>query len=181
MEIHYLDADYAPRTEIVTLNGTTPVNTAATDIFRVNFVHSQEVGSGGVPVGDVSLQSTDGAVTYSVIKAGFNVARQAVYTVPDGVNGYINHWQASSGAASGTHFTQITLRATQHLGSVLPGVFLIVDEIGSLNSSESINFPTPIRIPARTDVKISAISDAPNANVTALGAIMGWFEADVPA
>lgn len=120
VHIHYLDSNYVPHEEIVNLNGLTPVNTVATDIFRVNYMHSQEVGSLAVAAGNVSLQNIGGTVTYSVNQAGFNVARQAIYTVPDGVNGYISHWQASSGATTGTHFTQITLRATQHLGESLP-------------------------------------------------------------
>lgn len=32
--------------------------------------------------------------------------------------------------------------------------------------------PIPVFIPEKTDVKMSAISDASNANVTAIGAIM---------
>src|SRR5512135_2461251 len=49
--IHYLDTNYADRFEIVTLNGVTPVNTVATNILRINGVHSQTVGTGGVAAG----------------------------------------------------------------------------------------------------------------------------------
>lgn len=90
--------------------------------------------------------------------------------------GYVSHWQASSGTTTGTHFTQVSLRATAHDGVLLPGVFLIVDEVGTLNGGENINLPIPIRIPATADVKLSAISDAANANAVVMGAIMGWFE-----
>lgn len=174
--IHYLDADYAVKVETVTLNGATPVNTVATDIFRINGVHAVAVGSGGVAAGNISI--TNGGVTYAYISAGNNTARQAIYTVPAGVTGYISHWQASSGS-TGAHFCQIMLNATTHDNVLWDGVFLVQDEVGTQNSSESITFPTPIPIPATTDVKLSCISDGATANVIALGAIMGWFESSI--
>jgi hypothetical protein len=171
--IHYLDASYKPQIALVTLNGLTPVLTTETDILRINGVHSIAVGSAGSPVGNISIAA--GGVTYAYMVAGFNTARQAFYTVPDGYWGYINHWQQSSGS-TGNHFCQTILQATTHDGAQWPGIFLIQDEAGSQNGGCSIDFPIPIPIPPRTDVKISAVADAANANVIALGAIMGWFE-----
>lgn len=176
IHIHYLDSNYAVHTETVNMNGTTPVSTVATDIFRINAMHAYQVGSGGVAAGNISLTNTGATVTYAYLTAGMNWARQAIYTVPAGVTGYITHWQASSGSASGNHFTQISLRATCHQGVLLPGVFLLIDEVGTQDGGDTVNYDIPIRIPAMSDVKISAISDTSNANVTALGAIMGFFE-----
>jgi len=174
--LHYLDNAYAVKTEIVSLNGTTPVNTVATNILRINNFHSYQVGSGGVAAGAITLKNTGATVTYSLINTGLNASRQAIYTVPAGVTGYITHWQASSGAASGTHFTPIYLRSTSHEGTLLPGVFLLVDEIGTQNNGYAITLPIPVRIPALADVKMSAVSDGASANVQVMGAIMGWFE-----
>lgn len=145
------------------------------NILRVNGVHAIEVGSGGVAAGNISVTAVGGAVTYGYISIGSNTARQAVYTVPNGYNGYISHWQASSGSA-GNHFAQTSLVATTHDGRLWPGVFLMQDELGTQNGGDNVNFPTPILIPSRSDVKLNAVSDAANANVTTLGAIMGWFE-----
>lgn len=171
--IHYLDSRYRPQIAIVTLNGLTPVLTTETDILRINGVHAIAVGSGDKPAGNISV--TAGGVTYAFIGAGYNTARQAIYTVPDGYWGYINHWQHSSGS-TGNHFCQMILQATTHDGVLWPGVFLVQDEAGSQNGGGSIDLPIPIPIPPRCDVKLSAISDAGAANVIALGAIMGWFE-----
>jgi hypothetical protein len=174
--VHYLDDAYAVQTIIVTLNGTTPVNTLPVNILRINAFHCGSNGSTGAAAGNISITSVGGATTYGYIVSGENTARQAIYTVPAGVSGYISHWQASSGSASGTHFTQIAIKATSHEGVLLPGVFLLVDEIGTLNGEGNINLPIPIRIPGMADVKMDAISDAANANAIANGAIMGWFE-----
>lgn len=173
--IHYLDNSYAAKTEIVSLNGIAPVNTVATNILRINGVHATQVGTGGISAGNIAITNTAQTITYALISAGRNTARQAIYTVPAGVTGYIDHWQASSGS-SGNHFCQITLRATTHDNVLYPGVFLIQDEVGTENNGQPIEFPIPIPIPATADVKLSAISDSAAANVIALGAIMGWFE-----
>ena len=178
VRIHYLDDNYDTQEEEVTLNGTTPVNTVATNILRINIVHASEVGSNQVSVGNISVKNTGNTITYSYLAAGWNISRQAVYTIPRGVTGYITHWQASSGS-TGNHFCTTTVRATTHDGEQFPGVFLVQDETGTQNGGISINFPTPIPIMERSDVKISAISDAVNANVIAIGAIMGYFETNI--
>lgn len=174
--VHYLDNAYAVHTETVTLNGLTPVNTVATNILRINGFHCIQVGTGTTAAGNISLKNTGATVTYAYISAGFDTARQAIYTVPAGVWGYISHWQASSGAASGSHFTQVAMRSTSHDGAVVGNVFLLIDEVGTLNNGLEITLPTPIRIAPMSDVKMSAISDAANANAVVSGAIMGWFE-----
>lgn len=173
VRIHYLDHNYQPQTTDVTLNGLTPVLTTPTDILRVNGLHAIAVGSNVIAVGNISL--TNNGTTYGFITAGDNTARQAIFTVPDGVWGYIDHWQASSGS-SGNHFCQTILAATTHDGVIFPGVFLLQDEQGTQNNGTVIQFPIPIPIPPKTDVRIAAIGDGNASNITALGAIMGWFE-----
>ncbi len=175
MLLHYLDANYVPKTALLEINGTTGVVTVPTDIFRVNGLHATGVGTNQEAVGVISLTNLAGTVTYALINPGENTARQCIFTVPAGVVGYINHWQQSSGS-TGNHFCQIILDATCHDGVVYPGVFLVQDEAGSQNGGHTVDFPIPIPIPGKSDVKLRAISDASNANVTALGAIMGWFE-----
>ena len=176
VHVHYLDANYAIQNEVLNLNGVTPVNMVATNVLRINGMHSVQVGTGGTSAGAISLTNLASTVTYGFIALGDNTARQAIYTVPAGYTGYINHWQGSSGAATGTHFTQIELRATTHDGSLWPGVFLLQDNIGTLNGGQNISFPIPIPIPALADVKLSAVSDAGAAHAIVLGSIMGWFE-----
>lgn len=175
LHIHYLDTNYKTQEESITLNGTTPVNTVATNIYRINNMHAETVGSSGYAVGNVSLTNTGGTVTYGIIMAGSNSSHSAIYTVPAGVTGYISHWQASSGS-TGNHFCQIEVLATCHDDVIWPGTFLTQDIQGTQNGGVSIEFPIPIPIPEKTDVKMRAISDAANAGVNALGAIMGWFE-----
>lgn len=178
MHIHYLDSNYLPKEETITMNGTTPVNTVATDIFRINAMHVVSKGSSLTAVGAISLTNLAGTVTYAYQEANTNSSRQAVFTVPAGVTGYITHWQASSGS-TGNHFCQIRLAATSMDGTSYPDVMLVQDEQGTQNGGIAITFPTPLPIPAKTDVELFAISDNPNANVIAMGSIMGFFENNV--
>ena len=62
--MRYLDGDLLERVEVLTLNGTTTVLTAATDVRAITNVYAK----GGPVVGTVSL--TNGGVTYALIPAG---------------------------------------------------------------------------------------------------------------
>lgn len=175
--VHALDSNYNPVDFTIALNGTTPVLTTQVNLFRINGIHAATVGSvSGVAAGDVSITNVGGTVTYGRIITGNNTARQAIFTIPAGKTGYLTHWQGSSGSATGTHFTQIAIRATQHIGIRLPGVFLGIDEQGTLNGGISVNYPIPIKFPEKTDIKMSVISDAANAAVISMGAMFGWIE-----
>lgn len=176
VSIDWLDSDYNLHVSDIVLNWTTPV-TISTGILRINYLHATAVGSSNFAVGDIKITSVWWGVTYSVIKAGYNTARQAIATIPAWVTGYLSHWQSSSGANSGSHFTGMSVTMTAITWVSYPWVFLVVDETGTLNSWHAITFPIPVRIPEKTDIKMIAVSDASNANVTGLWALMWWFEA----
>lgn len=176
ISITYLDNLYNRQVEEVTLNGTTPVLTVATNILRINSTHSVAVGTNRTAVGNVSVQAVGGATTYAFITSGGNYARQAVYTVPEGGTAYVAQWQLSSGSSSGTHFTEVALVATCHDGQYIPGVFIVQDEHGCLNGGDIVNYPILIPLPQFTDIRVRAISDASNANVTAMSGAFGFFD-----
>lgn len=154
IDVHGLDANYNEIEETVTLNGTTPV-ALSRSFLRVFAVHTRTVGSNGVAVGTVSIQGTGGGTEYNRIAAGGNMSLQCVYTVPAGHAAYITAWRASATSAA-----QVVcrLRATSspYDNERLPGVFLFQDTIIA-NVSNPAVFQTPLRIPAKTDIKVSGI------------------------
>lgn len=173
VRLYYLDTNFIEREEIITLNGTTPVLTTATNIYRVNKMHAKTAGSGTVAAGVISLQAVGGATTYSLIPSGRNFARQAIYTVPAGKFLRIEHWQISSGS-TGAHFTQHTLVASSDDGVLNPGVFLPKDEHGTQNGGQVIDYGFTIEdFPAGTDIKVGVVSDSNAANVIAMTAVFG--------
>ena len=157
IEMYYLDSNGLEQQEIVELNGTTPVNTVATDIDYVQWFHTQTVGSGGVADGNLSIRSVGGATTYEYITSGGNQSLAAKFKIPSDKIGYVIGWQASG-------FTQkidMRLRATvDRFGrTLLPGIFLFQD-IAVLKDSTSgwIPFNIPLKMPSNSVVKMSGIS-----------------------
>jgi hypothetical protein len=178
VDIHYLDAAGESQEEQLTLNGTTEVLTVATNIRRIIDFHVKTVGTNRTAVGNISLTNTAGNVTYAVIPAGNNRARQAVYTVPLGKKLFVNALWGGSGAVSGAHYCEIMLRATCDVieSELLPGVFNHKTGLVVLNGASSVYFPIPITFPALADVKLTALSDASNASVVVSGGFSGWLE-----
>lgn len=169
IEIHYIEAiTFLEKDEIVTLNGVAPVTTLAINIYRVNGFHAIQVGSGGVAAGNISLQSVGGGVTYSRISIGLNNHLQAIYTVPDGFNLYVFAWHTGTGSTAGARWTEFILQMTAHddEGAIeyLSGVFHIWDIIAGQDTSFDRKFSFPIKVPPKTDIKISVISDAAVSN-----------------
>jgi hypothetical protein len=177
IEIYYLDTNYNQKIEILALTGVTPVLTVATNILRVNNVRATETGTGLVAAGTISLQAVGGAVTYGLISVGRNMSRTGIYTVPDGYKFKIDQWQLSTGAVTGSHFTQMTLLSTSADGVLAPGLLIPIDEQGTLNNGLVINYSSPITLPPRTDISMAVISDSSSANVVALGTFMGTLQA----
>jgi len=175
VRIQYLDSNYTQQYEAIILNGTTPVPTVATNILRINMMFVTSAGSNEAAVGAVSLTGMSGTTTYGYISAGFNTARQAVYTVPRSKTGYVTHWQSGSGSTA-SHFCQVDLRATSKEGILTPGVFLVQDSMPSQNSGNIVSFPIPIPIPETADVKLSAVCDTVNAAAVVVGGVTGWIE-----
>lgn len=180
VDIHYLDADGNENIEVVTLNGTTPVNTVATDIWRINDLHAKTAGTSGDAAGQISLTNTAGTITYAFIETSGNRARQAVFTIPAGKKGFINEvWiGGNSEGGSAANFAEGYLRTTTDYSGteVLPGIFnfkwcAIVASTTAVSEMEC-----PIVVPALCDIKISVVSRAGNSNVRVVAGFAGWIE-----
>jgi hypothetical protein len=78
-----LDANYNPISEVVTLNGVTPVATVKS-YLRTNVFTSTASGSGGTNAGDITLRVAGGGTTQSIMRAGYGFGRSAVYSTPAG-------------------------------------------------------------------------------------------------
>ena len=72
------------KTEIVTLNGTTPVNTVATDIYRIEEFRVNKAAGTGIAKGIITLKSTDDVSLYAQIDANRNFFERALHYVRTG-------------------------------------------------------------------------------------------------
>lgn len=78
-----LNSAYATISEVVTLNGVTPVSTV-NQYLRVNVFTTTSAGSGEVNAGDITLRVAGGGTTQCIARAGYGFGRSAVFTVPAG-------------------------------------------------------------------------------------------------
>lgn len=160
IDIFYLDTAGAEQKETITMDGTNPVDTVATDIDFVQWMHTASVGgnANGTAVGNISLRTTDAATTFEYIAAGGNQSLSGRYKVPTGKTGYVTGWQVSGIAQR----IDVRLRATVHRSNreLLPGIFLFQD-IAVLKDSTTgwIQFVVPLKMPAGAIIKMSGISE----------------------
>ena len=156
LELHYLDASGAEQTETITMNGTTPVNTAATDIRFVQFMHTLTVGSNGVAEGDISIYQVGSSSTiYCLIAQGGNQSMVTNRMVPAGKTFYLMGWHATE---SKNKRVAYRIRSTDRDGVLLPGVFCFKDA-SYLSLSASGEISVNASVPALSVVKVSGWPD----------------------
>lgn len=165
VEVNGLDVDWAEQSEFVLPNGTGTRNLVNT-YRRVNSFHVMCNGTdGGATTGTILLEDqATGAITYAQITAGGNMMLQAYYTIPAGKTGYITDWVAS---ATGSQAARVLLRARAGFNDrvLLPNTFLFQDVITVQDASVHHVLPIPIRVPAKSDIKVSAFGTASGAAV----------------
>jgi hypothetical protein len=91
--------------EDIILNGTTPVNTLATNISRIEKLRVSRTGLTAVSQGDVSLSSVGGATVFELIPAGENISRTAVHFVPNGYMSIVTDLLVGTTTAGGVRFS----------------------------------------------------------------------------
>jgi hypothetical protein len=142
-----LDANYAPITESITLNGTTDVPT--TKVFwRINSV----ITTAGNAVGTVYVKNA-GGTTYAQITIGSGKTNMSIYTVPAGYTLYLTQFDAFS-STSVTSGVFATFRA---LITTPAGVNNVVLTAPFLNTY-SIARPYPIVQTEKTDIQLQCKS-----------------------
>lgn len=95
-----LDADYAPITEIVTLDGITPVVTTNSFTF-VNRIAVYLSGSGKKNAGNITATQTTTGTVLGYVKTGNGVTEQLIYQVPAGYKAYFKDLKLSAAKLSG--------------------------------------------------------------------------------
>lgn len=95
VEIFGLDANYDPISEVVTLNGTTPVLTA-NQYIRCNRMIIRSAGASEGAEGTITTE-TAGGTAQAQVNNGFNQSLMAIWTVPAGKVFIIKYTEASIG------------------------------------------------------------------------------------
>lgn len=81
--VNSLTTDYIQQTEVVALNGTTPVVLSNTH-FRPDGAVALPTGAGQENAGDITIRVSGGGATRQFIPAGFGASQDTHFTVPAG-------------------------------------------------------------------------------------------------
>lgn len=85
-----LDRQFNEFQSIVIMNGTTPVLTTETNIFRINALQVISAGSSLKNEGNITVRTVGGAGNdYEYIEAGRGVGQAAKYTIPKNKNAHV--------------------------------------------------------------------------------------------
>jgi hypothetical protein len=177
--VHYLDTNYREESATVTMNGTTPVATSATDIMRINSFYIDTAGYRHYAKGNIDIRHVNNEPIYARIPAGGASEHQAVWTVPSGTSGYITRWGGGVGHQTGGRMARFCLKATCDNDDppiYRSYIFDTKDMVVTQDSSFQVPFTLPIKCPAKTDIKICARSDNVVANALTNASIEGWYE-----
>jgi hypothetical protein len=142
VRIRYFDTNWILNDEFVTLNGTTPVLTAATNILRIESFESFKTGIFTTALGTVTLTSTDGTRTFAQIDQFVTVFTSAIHTVSPGKIGNMVDVSVNCTSTGGIIFSIFKEVDNTASGG---GIVSIPDMIFSaLNSSVTLSMSIPL-------------------------------------
>lgn len=144
--VTYLDAAFAVHQETVTLNGTTPVNTAGTNIAYVESMKVATVGAGAVNAGVISMTSAvaGGGSTVGSIAVADQQTWWCHHYVPAGVTCYLLSFSGAGTVVGGVtnliHLPSLAVAGapTTQIGPIL---------VHSAPGRDEHKFDAPLAIP----------------------------------
>lgn len=160
-----LDADWREQTQVVTLNGVTPVAVPGT-WMRVNDLRGSSAGSSQENAGNIVARVAGAGATRSHMAVGAGRALQAIYTIPLDHVGYVDYI-AHGLQRKQDAYVEFVLwsRAAATNG---PRVRRNTTTVQSASPWVPVVTPVPVPFPARTDVFIRAMNaSGPDIYITA--------------
>lgn len=162
----YLDAAGDEQSEIITMDGTTAVDTVATDIRFVQDLAVATVGSNTVAEGHIRIyKKSDATLVYSMIAAGGNMSMVPHKMVPRGKTLLLKMWVPCEAKAK-----RAAIRLRADCTDTVPpvrqaGVFLF-KSVAYCNQSSAGAIPLAHMVPELSIVKASAWADVTGSDVS---------------
>jgi hypothetical protein len=128
--------DLAETSEDVTLDGTTPVNTAQSYVI----IHRMKVltsGATNINVGTITATAATDSTVTAVILAGDGQTEMAIYGVPSIQTFYLKRWGASIGKASGTTVSANFILRVNENPNIQTTNYIRKDDINLVSSGTS--------------------------------------------
>lgn len=162
-----LDANYAPISETLVLNGATPVPTVKS-YLRINSMQVT-VGSATNPAGVVTLKDLTNTTVYAQINAGVGRTQMAIYTVPAGYTFYLSRVDANT-SLNGNNANFMTYRNY----SISPAGVVTVTQQAPFTQVYHTQRVMPRAFSEKTDIQIQMANSAA-ANAAANASIEGYL------
>jgi hypothetical protein len=151
---HYLDTAGVQKTVVVTMDGTTEVDSGVTDCMFVNQSHVVTVGANTVAVGNVDCLAGSAGAVVSRISADGNQSMSTMKQVPAGKTLFVTGWHGY-GVAATTKIASLRLRSSVVDGVLSPGVYHFRDS-ARLKDASSGHIPIQFSCPSLSTIKVSA-------------------------
>jgi len=164
--IYGLDDNHVEQFEVITLDGTTLVDSVNT-YLRVNMVVGEGKGSLEKNEGTIKLQAKTSLHTLAQIEPEKGVTEQLAFTIPAGKTCYITNLRASITASIGTGPKEGLLQ----FWARSPGTvwrMLASEGLTSNGGPAWFNPMMPLVLPEKTDVKMVAASRQNNSQITSI-------------
>jgi hypothetical protein len=155
--LYYLDSMWLEKSETITLNGQTAVETVSQDIYRVQNMRVNTTGTGLKPAGGISVKNHGETITYGFIAAGNTRQRQFVWTVPFGKTLYITQANVYCVHTAANKVGTITLRASfdDKTGLRLAsGMMMAYAEAILADAPISVTYTMPKKFSEKVDIMV---------------------------
>jgi len=157
VKIDGLDANYAPLSETIAMNGTTNVTTI-NSFLRINLIST----TNGVNVGNITAKIS--TTTYAKIVAGIGQTQMSIYTVPAGYTFYLDAVQGNA---------NILFTASNYILFAEYNKYNITGEVNLLSQSTFVQYFTqanknPIAHPEKTDIQFQVKAFTGTTNIASL-------------
>lgn len=165
--IRGLDSSRREQTEIVTLNGTTPVTTINTWL-GVNRMETYIVGSGDVNAGVITATASTAATLQAHMPAGEGTTQQGIFFSQSGHQCNFNDLMVNASKISGGVTPSITIKAwvKSFNGSGLREVFRVSVDTSVENQFRFNSLKNPFNMPESCVIYFTCETDTDNTEVS---------------
>jgi len=161
-----VDANNLEQTEVVTLNGTTPVTTS-NSWLGVNRVTVLTAGSGGAPAGNITIDDNGNSVgTQAYLPAGQNVTQQCIFHTPINQTFLCDFIWANIKKGAGDPIVTIYLRSYSRVTGLTYEVARFTLDADVELTGQISNTKTPLVFTGREVIQMVAETDTNNTEVS---------------
>lgn len=164
----FLDTNYDQQSEIILLNGTTPVLSTSTNIFRPSSLITVASGSTGSNEGAIISRVAGGGATRNYIHPNFGISFDGHITIPRATTGLLTTCQVNAGRGDGIEFRLLT-----SIGAVTNFGVILYNNI--FETATVTVLPVPITLTEKTDLIMRALNSGSGSNADCFAACQFLF------